>query len=247
MENKLDRNLMWIYGKHAIKAALCNPRRKVLRLIALESFKNFPIECEKLSLKPEIVDRNFFNAIFGKDAIHQGCAIQVKKLPDCSIEELASDESDNRPFVFLDHASDPQNIGSILRASAVLGARAVVLTENNSPELTPVIVKTASGAVESVPLIRVVNLVRAINYLKQKGFWCVGLDERSNKKIYETALDGKFILVVGSEGEGLRRLTRENCDFLVQLPCLGKEFSTLNAAQAAAIALYEMLRQRRMK
>jgi 23S rRNA (guanosine2251-2'-O)-methyltransferase len=95
-------------------------------------------------------------------------------------------------------------------------------------------------------LVRVVNLVHAINNLKQDGFWCIGLDERSDQKIYEMSLDGKFIFVVGSEGKGLRRLTRETCDFLIQLPCM-EEFSTLNAAQAATVSLYEMLRQRRKK
>jgi 23S rRNA (guanosine2251-2'-O)-methyltransferase len=235
---------MWIYGKHAVKAALRNPKRSILRLIVLESSRDFFDKCA--TIKPEIVDRHLFGAIFGKDAIHQGCAVQVKKLQDYSIEELTSDESDDRPFVFLDQVSDPQNIGSILRASAVFGARAVVVTENNSPELTPAISKAASGAMESIPLIRVINLVHTINNLKKKGFWCIGLDERSDEKIYEMSLNGKFILVVGSEGEGLRRLTRESCDFLIQLPCMG-EFSTLNAAQAATVSLYEMLRQKRSR
>ncbi|MDR2157823.1 MAG: 23S rRNA (guanosine(2251)-2'-O)-methyltransferase RlmB [Holosporaceae bacterium] len=243
-KNNADRSSMWIYGKHAVKAALRNPQRSILRFILMESSKDFSNEPGKLSLKPEIVDRNFFSAIFGRDAIHQGCAVQVKKFPDYSIDELTTDKSDDRPFIFLDQVGDPQNIGSILRASAVFGVRAVVVTENNSPELTPAIVKAASGAAESVPIIRVVNLVHAINNLKNDGFWCVGLDERADKKIYETPLKGKIILVVGSEGEGLRRLTRETCDFLVQLPCM-EEFSTLNAAQAATVSLYEMLRQRR--
>ncbi|MDR2781936.1 MAG: 23S rRNA (guanosine(2251)-2'-O)-methyltransferase RlmB [Holosporaceae bacterium] len=240
-EKKRDtEGSVWIYGKHATLAALRNPNRKVLRFVTLESCKDFCGECK--SPTQEIVDKNFFNAIFGKEAIHQGCAVLVKKLREYFVEDLIEDESDMRPFVFLDHMSDPQNIGSVLRASAVFGARAVVVTENNSPTLTPAIIKAASGAVECVPFIRVINLVHTINNLKKRGFWCLGLDEKSDKKISEMTLDRKLIIVIGSEGEGMRRLTREACDFLVHLHSFGN-FSTLNAAQAATVALYEVLRQ----
>jgi 23S rRNA (guanosine2251-2'-O)-methyltransferase len=184
----------------------------------------------------------FFNSTFGKNAVHQGCAAYVKKLQEYSIEELVSNELDQRPLVFLDQVGDPQNIGSILRAAAVFGARAVVTTLNHSPELTPAVIKAASGAAEFVPLIRVVNLVQTINFLKKHEFWCVGLDERANQKIHEISLSGKFALIIGNEGGGMRRLTRESCDFLVQLPRLG-DFSTLNAAQAATVSLYEILKQ----
>ncbi|MDR0753315.1 MAG: 23S rRNA (guanosine(2251)-2'-O)-methyltransferase RlmB [Holosporaceae bacterium] len=237
---------MWIYGRHAVKAALENPRRVIRRLVTLNSCWDFLRECGGLSVAPEIVDDVFFNSIFGKNAVHQGCAVYVKKLREYSIEELANDELDQRPLVFLDRVSDPQNIGSILRASAVFGARAVVMTENHSPELTPAAIKTASGAAEFVPLIRVVNLVQTINFLKKHGFWCIGLDEKANQKIYETSMSGKFILVIGNEGDGMRRLTRESCDFLLKLPCSGN-FSTLNAAQAATISLYEIQRQKEVK
>ena len=237
---------VWIYGKHSVKAALKNPYREVQRLIILDSCKNFLQECGTLSTKPEIVDSSFFNSIFGKSAVHQGCAIYVKKLQEYSLEELIKDTSDARPLVLLDHVTDPQNIGSILRASAVFGARAVVVTKNNSPELSPAILKAASGAVEFVPLIHVVNLVQTINYLKKHEYWCIGLDEKADKKIYETSLNGKFALIIGNEGDGMRRLTRESCDFLVQLPCVW-DFPTLNAAQAATVSLYEILRQNREK
>jgi 23S rRNA (guanosine2251-2'-O)-methyltransferase len=237
---------MWIYGRHAVKAALENPRRVIRRLVALNSCRDFLQKCNGSSIAPEIVDDVFFNSIFGKNAVHQGCAVYVKKLQEYSIEELVNDELDQRPLVFLDQVSDPQNVGSILRASAVFGARAVVTTENRSPELTPAAIKTASGAAEFVPLIRVINLVQTINFLKKHGFWCVGLDERANQKIHETSLKGKFILVIGNEGEGMRRLTRESCDFLLKLPCSGS-FSTLNAAQAATVSLYEILRQREVE
>jgi len=239
-------DVMWLYGKHAVKAALQNPRREVLRFVVSENNIDFAEECRTRGIKTEIADKNFFAVTFGKDATHQGCAVQVKKLPEVFIEDIIGDEGDTRPVVFLDKVTDPQNLGSIMRASAVFGARAIVVAEDNSPELTAAAAKTASGEAEIIPIIRVTNLVHAIKDLKKQGFWCVGLDERGDKTISEVPLDGKIIFVVGSEGSGMRRLTRETCDFLVQLPCYGK-FSTLNAAQAATVALYEILRQQRSK
>lgn len=238
--------VMWLYGKHAVKAALQNPQREVLRFVISENNIDFAEECRTRGVKTEIADKNFFAATFGKDATHQGCAVQVRKLPEVFIEDIIEDESDTRPIVFLDKVTDPQNVGSIMRAAAVFGARAIVVAEDNSPELTASAAKTASGAVEIIPIIRVTNLVHTIKDLKKKGFWCIGLDERGDKTINEVSLDGKFIFVIGSEGSGMRRLTRETCDFLVQLPCYDK-FSTLNAAQAATVALYEILRQQRSK
>jgi len=231
-------NKVWIYGKHAVRAAVLNKNRQVFKVVVLPQNRDF---LSDLSVKIEVVDKNYFSSLFGKDTIHQGCAAQVLPLDEIFLEDLPDDD---RPIVFLDQVTDPQNIGSILRASAVFGAKAVVLPEMNSPEVTAVIAKVASGALESVPLIKVKNLVQSIKMLKKSGYWCVGLDERGDKTIGEMDLSGKFVLIIGSEGQGMRRLTRENCDFLVQLPSSG-DFTTLNAAQAATVSLYEILRQKR--
>jgi 23S rRNA (guanosine2251-2'-O)-methyltransferase len=233
-------NKVWIYGKHAVRAAVLNGNRQVFKVVVLPQNRDF---LSDLSVKAEVVDKNYFLSLFGKDVIHQGCAAQVLPLDDVFLEDLPDDD---RPIVFLDQVTDPQNIGSILRASAVFGAKAVVLTEMNAPEVTAVIAKVASGALETVPLIKVKNLVQSIKMLKKSGYWCLGLDERGDKKIGEMDLSGKFVLIIGSEGQGMRRLTRENCDFLVQLPSVGS-FSTLNAAQAATVSLYEILRQKGSK
>ncbi len=230
----------WIYGKHAVRAAVSNESRRVFKVVVLPQNRDF---LSDLSVKTEVVDKNYFSSLFGKDTIHQGCAAQVLPLDVVYLEDL---QDDDRPIVFLDQVADPQNIGSILRASAVFGAKAVVLPEMNAPEVTAVIAKVASGALETVPLIKVKNIVQSIKMLKKSGYWCLGLDERGDKKIGEMDLSGKFILVIGSEGQGMRRLTRENCDFLVQLPSVGS-FTTLNAAQATTVSLYEILRQKRSK
>lgn len=245
----LTKDTMWIYGKHATKAALFNPKREIRRFILLESNKNLLQEISKISKKntnipsPVLVDKNYFHTLFGKEATHQGCAVLVKNLEEIFLEELLRNRNDDRPFIFLDQVADPQNIGSILRAAAVFGACAVVITEDHSPEITPVIAKAASGALESVPLIRVVNLVHSINILKKHGFWSVGLDERSEKKLDEVDLRKKFAFIIGNEGSGLRRLSKEACDFIVQLPG-PSTFTTLNAAQAATVTLYESSKQR---
>jgi 23S rRNA (guanosine2251-2'-O)-methyltransferase len=241
-KKQLSRLELWIYGRHAVKSALLNKKREILRFVLLESCKDFPDECGGVSLKPEFVDKSFFNFTFGKDAIHQGCAVLVKNLLELCFEELLENKYDRRPFILLDQVTDPQNIGGILRAAAVFGARAVVVQDRNSPKLTPAMAKAASGAIETIPLLRVTNLAGSIDNLKKCGFWCVGLDEKSDQKIQEISLQGNFAFVIGSEGGGMRRLTRESCDFLVQLPTFGS-FTTLNAAQAATIALYEFLRQ----
>ncbi len=231
-------NKFWIYGKHAVRAAVLNENRQVFKIIVLPQNRDFFAD---LSVRAEVVDRNCFLSLFGKCAVHQGCAAQILPLDEVFLEDLSDDD---RPIVFLDQVTDPQNIGSILRASAVFGAKAVVLPEANSPEVTAAIAKVASGALESVPLIKVKNLVQSIKMLKKAGYWCLGLDERGDGTIEEMDLSGKFMLVVGSEGQGMRRLIRENCDFLVQLPSAGA-FTTLNAAQAATVSLYEILRQKR--
>lgn len=236
-------NAMWIYGIHAVDAVLKNPRRKILKIM-LTRDSEILVEDKKLLPKLQIVEKDVFASMFG-NAIHQGCAVLVEHLPECALEDLVADESDNRPFVFLDQVQDPQNIGSILRAAAVFGARAIAMTDKNSPKISSAIAKTASGALEIIPFVRVVNMIQAINYLKNKGFWCIGLDERADKYLHEIPMkkSDKYILVIGSEGNGMRRLTRESCDFLVRLPEFGR-FSTLNAAQAATVSLYEIMRQR---
>ncbi|MDR2268515.1 MAG: 23S rRNA (guanosine(2251)-2'-O)-methyltransferase RlmB [Holosporaceae bacterium] len=241
MSKNKEKDLQWLYGKHAVKAALKNPAREIYRFVLLRSSAEFQKEC---GVTGEIVDENFFTALFGRESVHQGCAVHVKRLRDYYMEEMIEDDSDMRPLIFLDQVADPQNLGSILRSAAVFGARAVVTTEDRSPELTAAAAKAASGALETIPLIRVVNLVQNIKFLKKHGFWCLGLEEKSTKTLEEISLNDKFILVVGSEGSGLRQLTRESCDFLAKLPAYGA-FSTLNASQAATVAIYESFRQRR--
>lgn len=236
----------WIYGRHSVEAVLNGDKREISRVVA-GSQDDAIIELAKSRKIPfEIADHNFFNSIFGKNAIHQKCAALVGDLPQLAVEDLLGDSSDTRPFLILDQVTDPQNIGSILRASAVFDVRAVIVQDKHSPELSATSLKVSSGASEIIPLIRVTNLANTIQLLQENGFWTVGLDERGDKLLAELPKNTKYAVIVGAEGKGMRKLTKDYCDFLVKIPT-SQKFSTLNAAQAATVSVYEIFKLRNTK
>jgi 23S rRNA (guanosine2251-2'-O)-methyltransferase len=231
-----------------VAAALANPARRCRRVIALaeavtelqpllaEARADLPAQA------PELLDRRALEQLLPEGAVHQGVAAAVDPLPR---RELADAIADLAPHaaphivVLLDRVTDPHNIGAILRSAAAFGARAVVVPEHGTPMVTGVIAKAASGALETVPLVRAGNLVRALERLKEAGFWCVGLDADAPQSLAALDLPERIALVLGAEGGGLRRLTRETCDFLAHLPTRGA-FSSLNVSNAAAVALYAL-------
>lgn len=229
-------NTTWIYGRHAVFGAINNKSRKILKLLLLDS-QNFDEHLKGFSI--EYADRKVFEELF-PNVQTQGIAALVEKLPAQTLEDLIKD---SRPIIMLDQLNDPQNLGSILRAAAVFDAQGIITLEKNAADLTPTAIKIASGAAEITPVVKVVNLSHTIKVLKDNGFWIFGLDERAPKNISEVDLKEKAVIIIGSEGNGLRRLTKENCDFLVKIPA-SKNFSTLNAAQATTTVLYESFKQR---
>ncbi len=245
----------WIWGRHAVSAALLNPARRGRRLVALPESRT---EAEALlagarcrggkEIAVEPLDRARLEALLPEGAVHQGIALQSDPLPVAFLEDVLAElgpdpAGDNQAVVVLDRVSDPHNVGAVLRSAAAFGARAVILPEHGTPHASGALAKAASGALEHVPLLRVVNLARALDKLKQAGFWTVGLDEQAGKMLADIDLSGRVALVLGAEGEGLRRLTRERCDFLARLPTRGA-VTSLNVSNAAAIALYELARSR---
>jgi len=232
----------WLYGHHAVAAALNNPARRPERLLATaNAAERLKRDCPKA--RPEIVERPAIDAVLPPGAVHQGLALLATPPAAPSLEDLLADGPADALLVVLDQVTDPQNVGAILRSSAAFGARAVIVPRRHAPSVTGVLAKAASGALEHVPLIEVGNLDRALRQIKQAGFWCLGLDAAADRSIAEAGLDGRLALVMGAEGSGLRRLTAERCDILVRLPTRGP-IGTLNVSNAAAVALYELSRNR---
>ena len=226
---------VFLYGLHAVRAALANPKRAA---VALYATRNAARELEAVSggVAVHICSPQELAGKLPADAVHQGVVLEAAPLLQPSLD--AACETANT-LVVLDQISDPRNVGAILRAAAVFGAGGVIMTRRHSPPASGALAKTASGALESVPLIGVGNLARALEKLKQAGFFVVGLDENSDTTL-STLAPRKVACVMGAEGKGLRRLTRENCDMMARLTAHKTEFATLNVATAAAIALYAL-------
>ena len=242
----------WVYGRHAVAAAFANPERRWYRLAVLAGQEQ---EAQALVATAtaarhgdgepiRVLDRAGFAALLPEDAVHQGLALAVEPLAEPDLEDLlrqGSGLAGRSIIVLLDQVCDPQNVGAVLRSASAFGALAVVLTVHRAPPAGGVLAKAAAGALERVPLVRVVNLARALDRLKDAGFWICGLDETAAQTLAALDLGERVALVLGSEGGGMRRLVRERCDHLARLPTRSQQ-STINVSNAAAIALYELMR-----
>ena len=237
----------WLYGRHAVMAALANPARRVRRLIATadtakEARAAAANAAARLAAEIEILDRARLEELLPREAVHQGWAMAAEPLPEPDLDDIAAvapEAGVRRIVLLLDRVSDPHNVGAILRSAAAFGAAAVVVPEHGAPPVTGALAKAASGALEVVPLVRVVNLAHALETLKDAGFWCLGLDGTAKQELATLDLAPRIALVLGAEGEGLRRLTRERCDVLVRLSTR-HPWHSLNVSNAAAVALYDI-------
>jgi len=232
-----SRGPIWLYGRHAVAAALANRARRVRRVRLVRGTPE-AIEALARRVAPEVpvetVDRHALDALL-PGAVHQGIACLAEPLTAPPLDTVAN----GAPVVVLDRVTDPQNVGAILRATAAFAAAAVVLTDRHAPPESGALAKAASGALDLVPLVRVVNLGRAIEALQDHGYWVIGLEGQAPTTLAEAKPEGPVALVLGAEGAGLRRLTRERCDALARLPLAGA-IESLNVAAAAAVALYEV-------
>jgi 23S rRNA (guanosine2251-2'-O)-methyltransferase len=234
-----------------VAAALANPARRWRRLVALAGHEAEASElaaaarAEKRGVTEAVqaLDRIALAALLPEGAVHQGLALEVEPLAAPDIDDVlrAATPGVRAVVVVLDQVTDPHNVGAVLRSAAAFGALAVVVAEHNAPPASGALAKAASGALDLVPLIRVVNIARALDQLKAAGFWCCGLDESATEPLSSIDLGPKAVLALGSEGGGLRRLVRERCDFLARLPTR-PPLASLNVSNAAAIALYELVR-----
>ena len=238
---------LWIYGHHAVVAALANPERKIMRLVAtteaavkLNEDTAVPRDALKHTKSAARVE---IDGLVGAGSVHQGIALLTRPIENDLTEVLERVSVDpNACIVVLDQVTDPHNVGAVLRSAATFGASAVVAPDRHAPEETGTMAKAASGALDKIPYVKAINLVRALEQCKTSGFWIVGLAADVPTKMSEVALKGRIALVLGAEGEGLRRLVHETCDHVASLPMAG-EMESLNVSNAAAVALYEKARQ----
>ena len=243
----------WIYGRNPVEEALAAGRRTASEIILPPCF---PDEDDQLRrIRDEAQSRRLTIRTMEREQLdkltrhghHQGCALKTTGYPYVGIEEIVADaEADeNALVVVLDHLEDPQNVGSILRTACAVGATGVVIPEDRACGITPAAVRASAGGAEHLHVAHVVNLPRTMQELNDAGLWFTGLDWGEDAKPYtEIDFRGRTGLVIGAEGAGISRLVRENCDFIAELPMPGG-FESLNAGVAAAVTMYEVLRQRR--
>ncbi|HTZ36811.1 MAG TPA: 23S rRNA (guanosine(2251)-2'-O)-methyltransferase RlmB [Stellaceae bacterium] len=239
----------WLYGRHPVAAALANPARRWRRLAALAGQADEAralIGAAQAERRGDgeplrILDRAGLAALVGEDAVHQGLALEVEPAEPADLDDVlrAAALAPRAALVVLDQVGDPQNVGAVLRAAAAFGACGVVVAAHGAPPPAGALAKAASGALELVPLVEATNLARTLDRLKEAGFWCCGLDERAPQTLASLDLPPRVALVLGAEGDGLRRLVRERCDYLARLPT-SVAMPSLNVATAAAVALYQV-------
>jgi 23S rRNA (guanosine2251-2'-O)-methyltransferase len=224
-----------LWGRHAVAAALDNPRRTVIKAWATREaaeFMQFPKE-----VAVTLADVADLGRLVPGDAPHQGVVIEVEPLEDVWLDEILAGAPDEAVLLVLDQVTDPHNVGAILRSAAAFGAIGIVTQDRHSPPESGALAKAASGALETVKWIRTVNLARALGDIAEAGFWRIGLTGDADATLKDALGPKRVALVLGAEGPGLRPNTREHCDSLARLPITGA-VESLNVSNAAAVALY---------
>ena len=237
-----------VYGKHAARAVLLTRPRAVKRMLlgGKPEYHEDLVELARgAGISPELVAWPEFRRLteLTDDDKHQGICLFTEARPIHGEGELGR-LRDARVVLALDQINDPQNLGTMLRTASFFGVDAVLVLKNRSAEVTPLVARIAVGGAELVDVFRVTNLARSLETLKEMGFWIYGLDERGPATLAQTAFDEKAVLVVGAEGQGLRRRTKETCDALVKIPGGRPGIESLNAGVAASVALAEVFRER---
>jgi 23S rRNA (guanosine2251-2'-O)-methyltransferase len=227
------RNL-FLYGKHACLAALKNRQRKIINLYITKNFDISELQVNS-GLKPQLITGEHAERLLPAGSVHQGIILETLPLSEPGIAYI---EKKGGIIVVLDQLTDPQNVGAILRTAAAFNVTAIILPKDNAPEESAALAKAASGALEIVPIIRVTNLVRSIEELKKHGYWFIGMDGNTDTTIDNIKdISRNTGLVMGAEGKGLRRLTRDSCDFIAKIQ-ISQQVESLNVSNAAAIGLY---------
>lgn len=227
---------LWLFGLHAVRDALVNPARIKLRLVVTKNAADrLGDAIEEGGLDPEIADPRKFSAPLDPGSVHQGAALEVKPLDWGPLVDIAVEGG---VILCLDRVTDPHNVGAILRSAEVFGARAVIAPIRHAAPETGALAKTASGALERQPYLRVKNLATSMEELRKMGYRLIGLDGTADQTLEEVLpAGGPVALILGAEGPGLREKTKETCDVLAKIAFSG-DFGSLNVSNAAAVALY---------
>lgn len=229
---------IWVYGWHAVNAALANDQRTVLRIVATEANAR-ELQLPRRLPNPHVMEMREIDRLVGSESVHQGIAAEVRPLEPYVLEDIIHIEQPTGPVVILDQVSDPHNVGAILRSAAAYDAIAVITPKDHSAPETATMAKAASGALDVIPRITVTNLAAAMRELKEAGYWIIGFEGESKTLLTDVKITGKIALVLGAEGKGMRRLTGDLCDERVRLP-MGARMESLNVSNAAAVALYHL-------
>ncbi len=246
-------SLQKIYGRHAVLEALRAENSQVQKVIMSRGghgavLRELESAAESRDVPIEYMERNRFDKLAG-NVVHQGVVAMLQAREYADLDDILQDASADLKqalIVVCDEIEDPRNLGAIARCAEGAGAQGLVITTHRSAEVTPVSEKTSGGALEHLAVARVVNLANALESIKEAGLWVVGLDSEDGDPLWSVDLNRPIALVVGNEGQGLRRLTRDKCDMKLRLPMRGK-VDSLNASVATGIALFEIQRQREAK
>ena len=245
-ETKIMKNKELIYGIHASLAAILNKNRKITKMLCTkETFLKIKEKLKDFKIpKYEIVDRKFIDNKL-QNKFHQGIVIECEKLEKKQYDEILENyESD---ILILDSLNDSQNVGAIIRSAYLFGIELIFYNENNSFNINPTLIKSASGAYEKVSLIKVVNINKLILKLKKLGYWIIGLDSSSELSIEKIPSEIKKVLILGSESKGIRKLIKTNCDYLTKIPMQksDQQVDSLNVSNAASIIFYEISKKKK--
>ena len=236
-----------IFGIHAVAAALANPERKFTRIMATENAENRLSEAiAERGLAVERVRPKDLDRLLGAETVHQGVAAEVEALAEQEISELIAAAGSGAPVIILDQVTDPHNVGAVMRSAAVFGSAGLMTTRRHSPPLNGTLAKSASGALELIPVALVQNLARAIEELKAAGITVIGLDGEGETLLEDHQLTGPIAFVLGAEGKGLRQLTRETCSTVCRIGTT-ETLASLNVSNAAAVALHLSAMRRRAR
>ena len=239
MKNQKQKNI-YLYGKHVVELAIKNPQRKVLEIYATKE------TAAEMHLPQSIVvhpaDKRLLDSLVGQNAVHQGIVANFDPLPQIDFKTFIQSVKykEKALVIILDQVTDPHNIGAIMRSAVAFHAVAVIMPDAGAPSESGVLAKSASGATELIPLIRVANLAHAMDMLKKAEFWCVGMDGYAQDTIGQSKLPKRCALVMGAE-DGMRDLTKKSCDMLIKLP-MNPAIESLNVSIATAVAMYEWMR-----